>query len=328
MINRKTVLILGAGASHPYGLPLGKALRHQLAYLKVGESPGYVPLLDSIFGAKEVREFSEAFRRASMSIDEFLGNGGAKYEAVGKAAIVAVICSEELESLLHNMDGRRQDEKLYGTGHWYDHLWERMREGVANPGMLEHNKLSIITFNYDRSLECFLHLAVREGYGVADIDAANFLRWLDPIHIYGSVGKFHPSITGVRDGIYFRQYSPELTADDLREGSKSIRVISESRDVTPELEAARACLSAADQIVFLGFGFDQTNMRRLAIPSLFADKFHANAARPSIRFTSLGLFDTEADRIKRDFGHFVFPDTQYFNGNCQDALRYIGSLMP
>ena len=41
MIKKKTTLVLGAGASHEVGFPLGKKLLHDIYELIVGQTKGY-----------------------------------------------------------------------------------------------------------------------------------------------------------------------------------------------------------------------------------------------------------------------------------------------
>ena len=70
-----------------------------------------------------------------------------KYERIGKIAIALELCPYENENILLG------DQ----NGHWMKYLWHRMLSEVSRPSDLLKNKLSVLTFNYDRSLEHYLY---------------------------------------------------------------------------------------------------------------------------------------------------------------------------
>jgi hypothetical protein len=74
MIKKKTVLILGAGASIPYGFPSGDALFEIICKnIKNENSKGTQYLLEAGFTLENILEFGEAlFYSGKTSIDEFL----------------------------------------------------------------------------------------------------------------------------------------------------------------------------------------------------------------------------------------------------------------
>lgn len=85
------------------------------------------------------------------SVDFFLENNE-KFEEIGKLAIAfELILHEDYKQL------RREQKKR-----WYETLFHLMVQG----GRFDQNRLSVITFNYDRSLEAFLFRALGNLYGL------------------------------------------------------------------------------------------------------------------------------------------------------------------
>ena len=143
MITRPTVLILGAGASMPFGFPSGLELIDRICERARGSDQQIIDVLDilnikgDILGA-----FSNELRLAApSSIDEFLENRQ-DYLEIGKA-LIAVVIAESEDSL--KLLGRQHPER-----HWYRYLLSKLRGSLSE---FSQNQLSVITFNYDRSLE-------------------------------------------------------------------------------------------------------------------------------------------------------------------------------
>ena len=81
MITKKTVLILGAGASVPYGFPTGKELVRKICasidtYPSVGPPMGVTSnqLREIDVDPEYYRHFQTALDEAQMSVDAFLEN--------------------------------------------------------------------------------------------------------------------------------------------------------------------------------------------------------------------------------------------------------------
>jgi hypothetical protein len=59
---------------------------------------------------------------------------------------------------------------------------------MVEGGAFEDNKLSVITFNNDRSLEAFLFLSLQNLYGFDVKTALERLDKIPIVHLYGSLG--------------------------------------------------------------------------------------------------------------------------------------------
>lgn len=294
MAKKDTVLILGAGASKPYGLPLGSELRHAILGMHAG-------VLDKVFtepGTALVtpgqgQRFQAAFRGSQeYSIDAFLGKRS-EFSEVGKHAIVRALLPMEDASRLLESDP---------DDHWYRYLvnvmpnrWDELKDCA----------ISFVTFNYDRSLELFLVKTWVHRFGVTEYEAFQMLKHFEIVHVYGSLGSIEPNTPN------YVPYGGENQVDwYLHSASKSLRVIPEDRvETNAEFERAKALIDRADILCILGFGYDPTNVERLGGKSIikgFAHKPGGVVAQTPSHFaaTSRGLTDAQrqkaASRISLD----------------------------
>jgi hypothetical protein len=98
VIKRETVFVLGAGASQPYGFPLGAELVDKIcAEIIAKDKMGIVPRLEEAdFDSDLITRFALAMREARpYSVDAFLETRGEEFRDVGKAAIADVLARAE-----------------------------------------------------------------------------------------------------------------------------------------------------------------------------------------------------------------------------------------
>ncbi len=154
MIETPTVLILGAGASKPYDYPLGIDLKDEIIrrlskLQEYRETRSHRTWLDEFkFDFDFVDEFIRTFDESTRtSIDSFLNYHKTEYETIGKIAIVDIISScENRKNLLKPEDSSPQEKNDY----WYNYLAEFIYKCEFDD--IADNKLSIISYNYDRSV--------------------------------------------------------------------------------------------------------------------------------------------------------------------------------
>ena len=117
MIENKTVFVLGAGASCPYGYSFGKELRSTIISSFWSQYESYInkhpklqPSLDGILN--KAREFMDIFEKSTTeSIDLFLARNN-EFEIMGKTAIILSIFAREHGSGFRERmatDKRKQD---------------------------------------------------------------------------------------------------------------------------------------------------------------------------------------------------------------------------
>ena len=286
MIERSTVLILGAGASYPYGLPLGAELRNSIC--KAADGHGTLAKTLRRFANIDIGrtiDFARQFKQSHVkSIDAFLAKRS-EFTELGKLAIAAVLIEKENpEKLVNTID----------TEHWYSYMWNLMIQDINDISQLRSNRIKFITFNYDRSLEYFLHLATKNTFGVDDQMAQQSLRGLEILHVYGSLGQFH-----YMSGDKVRQYSDDQNDVSLQIAANGIEIIPEARDDSKEFSTARRFCVEAESIGFLGFGFDPLNIERLGLADILRWRTENKRGAPRIVASALGVTNAEILRFKK-----------------------------
>ena len=197
MTTKKTIFVLGAGASMPYGFPSGSyrveeictaTQSHINPKLTTGEylddQANFLSrekiheILISRFGSRDTKAFGEAVLRSNQSsIDAFLEHR-TEFIEIGKIAIALFILRKEKEADLFSFDNRKNG--------CYQYLFSKLNAGWDEFG---ENQIGFITFNYDRSLEHFLFNALQNTYNKSEDDCAKKLSELPIIHLHGSLGK-------------------------------------------------------------------------------------------------------------------------------------------
>jgi hypothetical protein len=164
MIPRRTVLVLGAGASVPYGFPTGRGLLINVVRSLRNEGGTLQIILSALgFELGEIRTFAEELDRSMQpSVDAFIENRP-EFMNIGKAAIVGTLVPSEDEGKLLV----RGEQML-----WYEYLFNKMAE---NRNDYEQSHLSIVTLNYDRSFEHFLFHALKSSFHLADAEGLELL---------------------------------------------------------------------------------------------------------------------------------------------------------
>ena len=302
MIRTRTVLVLGAAASLPYGFPVGAELRRRICMSNNRNLA--VALRGAGVADNQLEDLVEIFRRwGPGSIDRFLEEWS-EFAEVGKLAIAATLIPAEIPAKVFPGDGPHES--------WYELLWTAL---AARSGLFRENQLSVITFNYDRSLEYYLweHLAVLHRGNLPE--ALRDYQSVEIIHVYGSLGDL-PVYGGTG-----RAYSPELEPyeDILISAASRIHIANRDGDEPPDFQRARELLESAHRIVFLGFGFHEENVDRLG---RFREPWDERMrARTHVAATIRGWErDTDLPRLKEEVLKGALA--QWENGTPYEFLRF------
>ena len=304
MVTHPTVFVLGAGASMPYGFPSGDTLKKDIISSITGQKNLSTAALaickhGNIEHDKFV-EFRSAFLGSNVnSIDSFLSRRS-EYVEIGKYAISVLLCAKENKETFSN---------LSIEDNWYAALWNALISGVSSVEELKHNKVKIITFNYDRSLEFFLHTSIMCTFGLNEQEAFDELKNFPILHVYGLLGTFTSHSYGVN------------TANSFFQAANNIKIIPESRDSDPAFTKAQDWLNWAKRICILGFGFDELNVRRLGLKEVIASKDSANGNHhPIVISSTLGMTGAEIDLAQARLG--VSSEKWYtWSSKCLNTIR-------
>lgn len=300
MITEPTVLILGAGASAHLGYPLGAQLVASLCQLR---NTGELKELPQDWTEDEAKLFLTRLSRSGhYSIDAFLETVP-EQSNLGKFLI-----SRELK--------KRENVDLLFSPHpsgWYQYLFNKLLDNGDAAGF-ERSHLNIVTFNYDRSLEAYLHEALMARFSMPSVDAQSLVSQIGIVHVHGVLGRY-PDVP----------YSAETNLTELVEISKQIRIIHEVADqadsfCTPEFELAYRMLSEAKRIFILGFGFHPDNIRRIK----FFTPVNTKGREIYCSTAGMGLIDVQqlASRLQLNG-----IDPASLNGHeCNNFFSYIAAL--
>lgn len=250
----RTVLVLGAGASKPYGFPLGPELRDAVCGLSTVEAMGLFSELG--FHYSELEQFRKELRTSGYSSVDWFLEMRPEYASIGKAAIACCLIPFEHHARLFPPSAPKE--------HWYELLVNQLDDPLPLGEMGERG-VAVLTFNYDRSLEHYLFkvLSTRRR---SDAQAVEELRKLQIVHLHGTLGAY-PSL---QEG--GREYRPDLTPESVNIAREQVVVVGEADDSTPEFVRARDLVAQASRIIFLGFGFHRASLARLGFGAESKDR--------------------------------------------------------
>jgi len=243
MIGKRTVLVLGAGASADCGFPTGIQLIEKIDKLLSSPQsldPDFLKAfrLAKIDGFKELRKKL----RGAVSIDSFL-QFNHQYSDIGKWLIAMALSSCEKEEYLYR-------EK----SNWYWTFFNSMKDQLADFG----HRVGIITFNYDRSLEYAMLLFLLDNYNNPEMSMCiRQIKNIPIYHIHGHLGDL-PGFS--KDGLNEYPYGEV----NIRNAANNIKIIHDGNiEDSYQLRHAKELIEEAEVISFLGFGYHQINLIRL-----------------------------------------------------------------
>ena len=102
MIQKRTVLVVGAGGSYDYGFHLGKELKHEIVRLCYEANP-FLMMEPGRPDVNEARAFGQALQFSGLeSIDTFL-QGRPQFLQLGKLAIAYTLLPWDLDSTVQTL---------------------------------------------------------------------------------------------------------------------------------------------------------------------------------------------------------------------------------
>ena len=314
MISRPTVFVLGAGASQPYGFPLGSGLRDLIL-----DPLSRVPLRDrvatitpfrvaeSLDLADEYRNFISALRTSGYSsVDQFLEKNRPLTQ-VGTLAIACALLPCEQENRLFPPRSPRRD-------HWYEMFAEILNVGSAD---YLRNNVTVISFNYDRSLEHYLSRVITTRLsGASPATISRHLSHVPLIHVHGQLGTLSDAYDPRKGSV---PYNSPLTVERALTASRAISVIHATRPDTAAFKVARQALRLTELIYFIGFGYYRLNVARLGLfRRPWPKKWRATRV---VRGTSVRIGDRDWTRPCRSTLNGAMPERPRHRGSISSFLR-------
>jgi len=167
-------------------------------------------------------------------------------------------------------------------------------------------QLSIITFNYDRSLEYFLYNAFMHSYHLDSIQAIDLIKRIPVIHIYGELGppKF---LSGSG-----RNYETKVDTESIKKCIDGIKIMPEVEDSHSTLNQVHKVLSEAGKLIVIGFSFHPINVLRLKLGETYKGR---------IVGTVKGMEDGEISRVKKTLYQYSIHDTELHKLDALSFLR-------
>jgi hypothetical protein len=264
MLDKETVLILGAGASQPYKFPTGRGLLDELRRCTVDQIAEFIkprPRFEAPPLFTAMRDTGET------SIDAVL-EGQSDIREAGKTLIARCLLQCERNS-------RNQHTRTDLQGAWYTTLFEAMIDKPLE--VFRRNPLAIFTYNYDRSLDNFLVTALSAKFRDKTREqCAEVLDCIGPFHLHGQLGALPDFPASALRHVPYGGDTDALTDSNVAEAASGIVIIDEPGPHSENFIRLRDALSKAERVVFLGFGFGATNVGRLRFqdcldaPELFA----------------------------------------------------------
>lgn len=262
----RTLFVLGAGASYPYGFPIGDGLREDIIE-NIEKSLSDV----TIVTRKEAVALNQKFRDSGLTIDKFtevhapIAQVPETVINFAKLGIGGCLTQSEYKSNF-NEDSPKPDQD------WYRLLVQKIFDNVKtkNDFLKICADLTVVTFNYDRSFEFYVLQQMNAVFNSPELPRREFQQEPLPfpvIHVYGSLGSFAQLPYGTPrppNHGYLGDFN--LIGDNMR------------TDKTAEILNA---IKRSARIFFLGFSYQHENMKSLGLGE-------KNMFRPLITLSGAG----------------------------------------
>jgi hypothetical protein len=281
MFQKKTVIVVGAGASSEAGFPTSGRLTEIIAGMLdirrhgARQTRGDILVADAIDAAirrdgqnvlQKTALINAAWRiRDAMpqaaSIDSFIDahRGDSSLELCGKLAIARSILQAERKSFLFfdPVAGPVAMPFKALSNTWFHGFMQLLVENCRVEELEERLSLiCVIDFNYDRCIEHFLVNALQNYYGMSTRHAHALVRGTKILHPYGTVGAL-PWYTDEHAVGFGAEPSPDQLVDLVSQ----IKTFTEGTDPrSSDIEMIRNSVAEAKIVLFLGFAYHRQNL--------------------------------------------------------------------
>lgn len=323
MFHQPTVIILGAGASIPYHYPSGPDLKTCIvdSIFSPTGAPTETQEMAALrreagFSDKKFEFFQQEFLQSPTTIDEFL-RWNERFQEIGKFVI-----AQRLLEIEYRQNVFRPNRS---EGDWYGLFFSEM---AHDPAQMKDNKLTIATFNYDRSFEHSLFTSIKSTYNnLPDGKVAALLSHIEIIHLHGDLGLLPWSMESDRatpvEALFSGQqlkpiprypYGSQPSVERIKFAAEQIKVIHESSDDDEGFVKTRQRLQEAKYIFLWGMDYHSVNLSRLGFSRPDREKIMGDVSGTNVRLPSRKV--TAVADLKINL----------FGGNIREFIEQVGSF--
>lgn len=279
MFIKKTLIVVGAGASNEVDIPTGEGLKNRIAQMANIKFRGGVEMVSGdkmIYEAVQqlsnrnlptVNSYLQAGRiihdamPQAISIDNFIDShqGNKEIEIVGKLSIVKAILDAERHCKFILDSSRTSKLNFEGVKDtWFNSFVQLLGQNCRAEQVQERlSKIQFIVFNYDRCIEHYLYHYLQNYYNISEGKAAEIVSSIKIYHPYGTVGNlpWHLNTNAI-------EFGGEPDSSQLLALSNRIKTFTESNDPnSKDIISIHEEISNANIVLFLGFAYHPQNLK-------------------------------------------------------------------
>jgi len=323
-MEKKTVFVIGAGASKEVKLPTGEELKKKIIRLLdirfdfFRQESGDFLITEALKihtnkdgGRGDINPYlHEAWHirdalPQAISIDNFIDSQreNEKIALCGKLAIVRSILGAEKKSLLFFEKFTKEPginfRSLEST--WYTPFFQLLTENrSANELEGRFQSISLIIFNYDRCVEYFLFHSLQNYYKISQDDAIQLVNQIKVYHPYGSVGSLPWQSAGDT-----MDFGAEPKASQLLSLTRKIMTFAEGTDPdSSDILEIKNHICNLNKLVFIGFAFHKLNMQLISPPD--CDNTFLNMSK--CYATTLRISDSDKEVVREQINS-LYPSS-------------------
>jgi hypothetical protein len=237
------LFVIGAGASVDFGYPTGQDLKEQIKEVLNPRSKNF-SWLQSLYKETGLEESCETIRQTLDSFPTIDGcinfyKKDKSIEFVGKLAIAKVISDLEF----NEMSLLKSESELNTTNSWIQSFFQFITKYLEKDQVKTRlGRIPMIIYNYDRNIEKYMNYLSNFLFGQNNENSGRLS------HFYGVLPK----------------ESEFAKNGNLVKYSQNIKIYAEFINIFPNKNYDTRYIHEAESIIFLGFGYDEVNMKLLA----------------------------------------------------------------
>jgi hypothetical protein len=275
------VLVVGAGASVPYGYDAAANMTKGIIEHSRDENSKMCKMVRlAVKGDPDPHQLGRALDLSDEeSIDAFLERECNRvYRDVGRACIAWYMLHQEAAVLR---------KAVIAEEDWIKILINRLRQDVRTPSQLALNRVRIITFNFDYLIERRWRSVMVHGMRLQGKELDDACNSLEVIHVNGCMTAAQTPTRRLRE------FGDDFDYGYVKACYPHIGLFHDERQGDEACDKAADALFESNVVAFLGFSFHPTNLRRIGIPGVFEKLIEKGYELPRVYATRYGMLTHE-----------------------------------